>query len=295
VKGEKLSLRFVLLFAAVFALTRVVVHLSGSPYFDPDTYKYLAGADSLVAGKGLPRLFTDLPLNGAALHVVPGYSFLAYAIWKVGGISLQSLAVVQSVVSFAGFLAFAHLIARWIGCKTAIAVFIALSVSPSIAWLEHSLMPDSIAAPLLMIALWAAAWGSPSSSSFARRTAAPLLAGLIIGFEILLRHELASVCGAAAGLGAVRPQHARPHARVDGSVRSRSRCAAGALGARESPAPWRIRGRVQQRQEPLLQRRLVGNARRARELEKYGIKQAPLPRSAYALADTALQRQLAAA
>src|SRR6185295_8920376 len=59
VKGDGLSFGTVLFLAAVFTFTRAVVHLSGSPYFDPDTYKYLAGADSLLAGKGLPHLFTD--------------------------------------------------------------------------------------------------------------------------------------------------------------------------------------------------------------------------------------------
>jgi hypothetical protein len=187
VKGDSLSFGVVLALAAVFAITRIIVHLSGTPYFDPDTYKYLAGADSLLHGHGLPRLFTDLPLNGAALHVVPGYSYLAYAVWRAEGIDFHGIALVQSVISFVGFLAFAHLIARWIGRKTAIAVFVVLSLSPSIAWLEHSLMPDSIAAPLLMIALWAAAWGSPSSPKFLRRAVAPLVAGLVIGFEVLMR------------------------------------------------------------------------------------------------------------
>src|SRR5688572_20824667 len=36
VKGD-FSLRWMLILAAFFALTRVIVHLSGSPYFDPDS------------------------------------------------------------------------------------------------------------------------------------------------------------------------------------------------------------------------------------------------------------------
>jgi hypothetical protein len=293
VKGDKLSLRFVLLFAAVFALTRIVVHLSGSPYFDPDTYKYLAGADSLLAGKGLPRLFIDLPLNGAALHVVPGYSFLTYAVWSVGGISIQALAVVQSLISFAGFLAFAHLIARWIGRKTAVAVFVALCLSPSIAWLEHSLMPDSIAAPLLMIALWAAAWGSPSWPGVPRRAAAAFLAGAIIGFEVLMRTSSQAYFFLPLGLAL---------------------CARSALGrtlvwtalylagAALPLAPWVLQNHekhgvyaiaVSSGRNLYFNAAWSGTLDRASELAKYGIKQAPTPRSSYALADAALQRQLA--
>ena len=38
----------VLAAAALFVATRVVLHLSGDPFFDPDSYKYLSGADSLL-------------------------------------------------------------------------------------------------------------------------------------------------------------------------------------------------------------------------------------------------------
>ena len=50
----------VLAAAALFVATRVVLHLSGDPFFDPDSYKYLSGADSLLRGRGLSPLFDIL-------------------------------------------------------------------------------------------------------------------------------------------------------------------------------------------------------------------------------------------
>lgn len=292
-KGESLSLGAVALLTAVFTITRIVVHSNGTPYFDPDTYKYFAGADSLLHDHGLPRLFTDLPLNGAALHVVPGYAYLTYAVWKLAGIDVHALALVQSVISFVGFLAFAHLIARWIGRKTAIAVFVVLSLSPSIAWLENSLMPDSIAAPLLMIALWAAAWGSPSSPKFSRRAVAALLAGLVIGFEVLMRTS--SQAYALIPLGLALCARGTPG-------RTLVWTAIYLFGLAAPLAPWVLQNHEHHGIYAVAAssgRNLYFNAAwsgtidRARELDKYGIKQAPVPRSAYALADAALQRQIA--
>ncbi|TFH25135.1 MAG: hypothetical protein E4H03_01675 [Myxococcales bacterium] len=178
----------VLCAAALFVATRVVLHLSGDPFFDPDSYKYLSGADSLLQGRGLPPLFTSVAVTGGALHVMPGYAWFIYPLWRItGGISLEAVVIAQSVISFLGFLALAHLFALWIGTGAAVFVFVVLCLSPSVAWLERMLMPDTMVAPLFMMAVWCAVLGAPARERPLRAAAGALGAGLLMSFEILMR------------------------------------------------------------------------------------------------------------
>jgi hypothetical protein len=178
----------VVLGALFFLATRIVVYSSAEPFFDPDSYKYLSGADSLRQGHGLSPLFTTVAVTGGALHAMPGYAWFVYAIWTVcDGVNLHAVTVVQSVIALMGYLCLAHLFTRWAGLGAGVMVFIVLSLSPSLAWLERTLMPDAIAAPLLLIALWAAFMGAPAAEPPRRSAAAALGAGLLMSFEVLLR------------------------------------------------------------------------------------------------------------
>jgi len=181
-------LAFVAGAVALFVATRIVIYASGDPYFDPDSYKYLSGADSLRAGKGLPPVFSEIPVTGGALHVVPGYAWMIETIWRTwGGITFTGIAVVQSFVNLLGFLALAHLFSRWLDDRAAVVVFVFLCLSPSVAWLEHGIMPDSIAPALLILASWLAVMGPPGGGRWVGPAIGAAAAGSIISFEILMR------------------------------------------------------------------------------------------------------------
>ncbi len=171
-----------------FLATRVILLLSADPFYDPDSYKYLSGADSLGQGKGLSPLFTKVAVTGGALHAMPGYAWFVHAVWTLtGGVRLEAVTVAQSLIALTGYLCLAHLFTQWAGLGAGIIVFAVLCLSPSLGWLEQTLMPDALAAPLFMIALWAAFMGAPAADQPRRCAAAALGAGLLMSFEVLLR------------------------------------------------------------------------------------------------------------
>lgn len=170
----------------VFVTGRIWLHEYITSALDQDSYKYLGGADALMHGGPLPPLFNDLPVTGGALHAVPGYAWFISAVWQaLGTVSISSILFCQSLLALVGNLAACSLVQRTIGPWTAIAVFSALTLSPSIAWLEHTVMPDVLAPQLLFLSVWLAAAGVRGGKS--GLVASALLAGAIAGAQILLR------------------------------------------------------------------------------------------------------------
>ena len=171
-----------------FLATRALLHLGITPFFEGDSYKYLGGADALWAGRELPPLFRDLAVTGGALHAVPGYAWFLVGVWKIcGRMTLPGVLIAQSLVALLGFLAAADLARRWIGPWTAVVVFTALAVSPTLAWLEHLLMPDQLAVPLFWLAVWLVVAAPFRSATGARAAANGAVSGLILAAVVLLR------------------------------------------------------------------------------------------------------------
>ena len=168
---------------AGFALTRVILHGGLPPFFEGDSYKYLGGADSLRAGLGLPPLFRDLPVTGGVLHAVPGYAWFLRMVWALaGGICLAAVPWANAAVALAGYLAAADLMRRLDGALPGALLLVLLAWSPPLAWLEHLLMPDVLAAPIFFLAAWIVVVALPRSER--SRTA----------------FGLGAVCGALAAL-----------------------------------------------------------------------------------------------
>ena len=271
----------------VFAATRAVLHASGLPYFDAESYTYLAGADALHAGKELPRAFADL-------HLVPGYAYLIDAIWSMtGGITLTGVAIAQSVISLLGFLAFSHLVSLWLDRRAGICVFLVLCLSPSIGWLERTLMPEALAAPLLMIAFWAAAIGNPASDERKVRWGGALLAGAFASAAVLMRTSSQPF--------AILPLLLAFERRA-GFKRTFAWTLLYVFALAAPLAPW-----IQQNHEKhgiyaltasrgrslYLNAAWTGTLDRRAEMRKYGIPASASPEAAIALTETALRRQVA--
>jgi hypothetical protein len=171
-----------------FGSTRALLHFRLPPFFSFDTYKYLGGADAGWAGRPLPPVFESLPVTGGALHAVPGYSWLLESLWHLsGGIALRTPLVVHSVISLLAYLLLADLVRRWAGRWVALAVFCLLVASPSIASLDHTLMPDALAAPVLLIASWIAVRLGPGREAAPSIAAGGVSAGVLMGCGVLLR------------------------------------------------------------------------------------------------------------
>jgi len=278
---------------ALFVATRILLDRAAEPFFDPDSYKYLAGADALRAGTGLPAVFTTLAVTGGALQAVPGYAWFAWLVWLLtGGISLRALTIVQSAIALVGFFALAHLFARWMGLMAAAAVFTVLCLSPSVAWLEHSLLPDALAAPLYMIAAWLSFTVGPTGKNPSRGVAGAVGAGVVMAAEILLRtssqvyaifpplivlQARAGRSSTATWIGVYVLALALPL--VPAAVHNHR--AHGVYAVSKSTgrnlyfnAAW------------------AGTIDRDREQEELGVSVAPGPRGAYALSEAALARAL---
>jgi hypothetical protein len=171
-----------------FVLTRALLHFRLPPFFSFDTYKYLGGADTSWAGSPLPPVFESLPVTGGALHAVPGYSWYLESLWQLsGGGALRAPLVVQSIISLLAFLLVADLVRQWAGRGAALAVFCLLVASPSIAALDQTLMPDALAAPLLLIASWIAIRLGPGRERTGSVAAGGVSAGVLMGCGVLLR------------------------------------------------------------------------------------------------------------
>src|SRR6185369_3896345 len=133
----------------IFIATRAALHFGVTPFVDGDSYKYLGGADALWAGNELPPLFRDLATTGGGLHAVPGYAWFIEAIWTIcRRVTLPEILIAQSMVSLAGMLAAADVARRCAGRGAALALLAILVTAPTIAWLEHLVMPDLLAVPL---------------------------------------------------------------------------------------------------------------------------------------------------
>jgi 4-amino-4-deoxy-L-arabinose transferase-like glycosyltransferase len=172
----------------VFGISRVVLHLGLSPYFDPDTYKYLHGADTLWHGDGLPSTFGDLPTTGGGLHSVPGYAYFLDGIWTIRGrVTMLGITAAQAIVAFIAFVAAADVARRLVGPWTGLAVFSALTLAPPVAWLEHTVMPDALTPYLLLVAAWLALVVSSPTAGPGRDTLGAAGCGLLVGGVILSR------------------------------------------------------------------------------------------------------------
>jgi hypothetical protein len=171
-----------------FVLTRALLHLRLPPFFSFDTYKYLGGADTSWAGSPLPPVFESLPVTGGALHAVPGYSWYLESLWHLsGGVALRAPLVVHSIISLLAYLLVADLVRQWAGRGAALAVFCLLVASPSIASLDQTLMPDALAAPVLLIASWIAVRLGPGGGGSKSVAAGGVSAGVLMGCGVLLR------------------------------------------------------------------------------------------------------------
>jgi 4-amino-4-deoxy-L-arabinose transferase-like glycosyltransferase len=175
-------------FLSFFVLSRCWLQLGLTPYFEVDTYKYLGGADALWGGDPLPPVFTTLPVTGGALHAVPGYAWLIELVWSLNrAITLRGLAIFNSMVSLGGIWLAASLARRWIGRGAAVAVLGALVLSPSIAWLEHTVMPDALAVPLMLLTAWLSASFPPENARWVRSAAVGALCGVVMSLGVVLR------------------------------------------------------------------------------------------------------------
>ena len=184
-----LAARFLLgALVLVFLATRFALYWNISPIFDVDTYKYFGGADSLWAGRGWAPIFLERHEGGGALHAVPGYSLFMVAVWKVVGTrTLSGVALAQAAFSCVALLATMDLVLRRCGAGAAVAVTALLVASPSLAWLDHFLMPESLSAALFVLAMWFVA-RMPVERGLDRSTlTAALASGLLLSFGILLR------------------------------------------------------------------------------------------------------------
>lgn len=172
---------------AFFVVSRLVLHFGLAPFFEGDTYKYLGGADALWAGQPLPQLFQDLARVGGGLHAVPGYCLFLDLVWMLCGvINLRAVLVAQSLLALTGYLAGAALVRRWLGGAAGLVFFVVLVTAPTLAWLEHLLMPDILAIPLFLVPAWAVVV-APRDGTAWRFTASGLLAGSSMAAEVLIR------------------------------------------------------------------------------------------------------------
>ena len=172
--------------AGMFVAARIVMFRTMPAMLDADSYKYLAGADSLLAGTGWPPVFRDLHNGGGALHAVPGYALFILALWKLaGGPVFPLIALAQGLLSTAAFAAMVDLARRWHGLAAAVAVAALLVLSPSLAWIDQLVMPESVGAAVFAIAIWIAAVMPPVLE---RRTmAAAVACGVLMSAGVLLR------------------------------------------------------------------------------------------------------------
>lgn len=172
---------------AFFVLSRAILHFGLAPFFEGDTYKYLGGADALWAGQALPPLFQDLPRMGGGLHAVPGYCVFLEAVWTLcGGITLRGVLVAQSLLALAGYLAGASMVRRWFGDGAGLAFLVVLVTAPTLAWLEHLLMPDVLAIPLFLVPAWSVLRQGERGSARGW-TASGALGGALSAAQCLLR------------------------------------------------------------------------------------------------------------
>ncbi|HXC52460.1 MAG TPA: hypothetical protein VN634_16375 [Candidatus Limnocylindrales bacterium] len=170
-----------------FGATRIAMYRTIPPILDADSYKYLAGADSLSAGSGWPPVFLKLHNGGGALHAVPGYAWFMLAIWKLAGVPvLSGVVLAQSLLSLVALGATIDLVRRWHGLAAAVMAAALLVSSPALAWIDQLLMPEAVGAAVLAIAIWLAAV-MPTTTIGGRTLAAAIGCGVLMSAAVLLR------------------------------------------------------------------------------------------------------------
>jgi len=170
-----------------FVATRIAMYRTNPAILDADSYKYLAGADSLWSGSGWPPVFLKLHNGGGALHAVPGYSLFMLAIWKLAGAPvLSAMVIAQSLLSLIALLATLDLARRWHGLGAAVLVAALLVASPSLAWLDQLVMPEAAGAAVLAVAIWLAAV-MPAATLAPGTLAAAVGCGVLMSAGVLLR------------------------------------------------------------------------------------------------------------
>jgi hypothetical protein len=144
-----------------------------------------------------------------------------------------------------------------------------------------------------MIALWAAALGNPADPRLTRRAGGAMLSGFLMGLLILMRTSSQAYAPLPWLLAVMR------RAGVPKTVAWTSIYVFAAL---VPLAPWVLHNydrhhvfavAVSSGRNLYFNAAWAGTLDRAAELKKYGLEQQPVPRSSYALADAALQRQIA--
>jgi hypothetical protein len=135
---------FVAILVAAFVGTRVALFFDVAPILDADTFKYLGAADSLWNGNGWPPVFVRMHEGGGALHAVPGYTWFLLAIWTLAGTPvLSAVAAAQAALSLASLAAMLDLTRHWVGRGAMIPVAALVAASPSLAFLDHMMMPEA--------------------------------------------------------------------------------------------------------------------------------------------------------
>lgn len=173
---------------ALFVAIRVLLLTFVPPLFDSDTYKYLGGADALQQGGGLPPLFHSLPVTGGVLHAVPGYVWLIDGLWWLAGEpSLLVVGIAHALVCGVGFFLAGRIAARCAGETAGVLVFAVLSLAPSLAWLERLVMPDALAAPLILAAAAVALALPPRPDRVLPLILGAAVAGLLMSCCLLMR------------------------------------------------------------------------------------------------------------
>jgi len=174
--------------AAAFAAIRILLIAFAPLLVDFDSFKYLGAADSLWHGKGFPPFFEWLPMTGGPLHAVPGYAWLIEGTWWAARRpSLLWVGVAHALIVGAGLFLAGRIAARCAGERVGLLVFGVLALSPTIAWLERLVMPDGLAAPLVLAATALALAAPPRPGRGIRPHLGAAASGLVMGACLLMR------------------------------------------------------------------------------------------------------------
>lgn len=183
-----------LLAVIAFCVTRYHLQVGTTPFLLYDSYKYLGAADSLYAGSGWTPIYMSgksgnewVKTTGGVLHVVPGYPWFIDMLWSLfERITIPGVLLAQSGIALLAFAAYSIAIAKRLGRWWGLGTFWILVLSPTIAWIEHSVMPGSLANSCLLLALSLPLLVPPSSNS-ATTCLSGLAAGLFAGSAALFR------------------------------------------------------------------------------------------------------------
>ncbi len=279
--------------AAGALVAGIALALSTGPYFDVDTYKYLAAADAVVRGHPLPPLYRTLAATGGALHAVPGYGYFLAACWKLAGeVSLTIPLLLQCLIATGGAVAAGYLLVPNFGPWAVPVVTLAVAAAPPRLWSNLLVMPDALTAPLWFLLAAGIRAGTRRKAGTWMATALGLGAGCMAGAMILMRTSSQALLPALVAVAlAERP-------------RPRRLCVWGcgcALGLAAVLAPWALSNKehhgylvvsASTGRNLLLNALWAGTIERSKELAKLGVVRRPDFSSAYLIVDRRFAREV---